>query len=100
VAIVIGAMVVIMIIPIVIGVPAVSILVPPAVVVVPAVGTRFRKFMAPMLGLGTAPTVMLDGLVQLVIRLDGALLAIVGPHNRGTCEEKHSGKYNRAQYKA
>ena len=79
-------MVVIVIIPIVFGAPAVSIFVPPAVAVLPAVGACFRKFMAPVLGLRTLRAVVIDGLMKLVVRFSGAFLAVVGAHDSCTCK--------------
>ena len=46
-----SVVVVIAIIPIVVGTPAVLIFVPPAMAVIPAVGARLCEFIAPMLGL-------------------------------------------------
>jgi len=79
--------VVIVIIPIVFGAPAVSIFVPPAVAVLPAVGACFRKFVAPVLGLRTLPAVVLDGLMKLVVRFSGAFMAVVRAHDSCTCKK-------------
>jgi len=91
--IVVAIMVVIMIIPITIGVPAVSIFIPPTMLVFPAVRARFGKFMAPMFGFRTLPTVVLDGFVKLVVRLGGALLTVVRAHHRGAREENYNCKH-------
>ena len=63
VVVIMVGMVMIVIIPIAIGAPAVCIFVPPAMVVLPAVVALFREFLAPVLSLRTVRAVMLDGLV-------------------------------------
>jgi hypothetical protein len=100
VVVVIGAVVMIVIIPIMIAAPAVAIFVPPAMAVLPAVGAGFGKFMAPMFGLGTLPAVVLDGFVQVMVCFSGALLTILGAHGCGACEENCSCEQKGAQYKA
>jgi hypothetical protein len=69
--------VVIVVVPILIGVPLVGIFIPPAVIMLIAIRTRFGEFLAPVLCVGTVRAVLMNGLVKLVIRVDGALLAIV-----------------------
>jgi len=81
--------VVIMVIPITIGVPAVGIFVPPAVLVLIAISASFREFVAPVLGLLTLPAMVFDRLVQLMVCLLDALLAILlGAYNRRGDEKK------------
>jgi hypothetical protein len=80
-------MIVVVIIPIVFGVPLVCIFIPPAVVVVPTVGASISKFMAPVLGFRTLRAMVLDGLMKFVVRFDGALLAIIRTHNGRACEQ-------------
>jgi hypothetical protein len=80
-------MIMVVIIPIVVGVPLVRIFIPPAVIMVPAVGARISKFMPPVLGFSTLRAVVLDGLMKLVVRFDGALLAIIRTHNGRACEQ-------------
>jgi hypothetical protein len=79
--------VVVVIIPIALAVPAVTIFVPPAVAVFPAVGACIRKFMAPVFGLRTLPAVFVDSLMKLVVRFDDAPLTgvVVRPDNARTC---------------
>ena len=84
----VAIMVVVMIVPITFGVPAMPVFVPPAVVVFPAVGARIGKFMAPAVGFRTLPTVVFDSLVKLVVRFGGALLAVVRARNCGAREKK------------
>jgi len=67
--------IVVVIIPIAIGMPAMAIFVPPAVPFVPAVFSRFMQFVPRMLRLPAVPAVMLHGFVQFVVRLGDAALA-------------------------
>jgi hypothetical protein len=92
-------MIMVVIIPIVIAAPAVCVFVPPTMIVLPAVGTRFRKFMTPVLGLGTLPAVVLDGLVKFVVGFGDASLAVIHwTRDRSACEqhgpdEQHGGQH-------
>jgi hypothetical protein len=69
--------VVIVVIPIAIGVPAVSVLVPPAMRAAPAMLASFVQLVTGMVGLAAVPTMMLDGFMQLVVRASDATLTIV-----------------------
>jgi hypothetical protein len=80
--------VVVSIVPIVVGTPAVLIFVPPAMAVIPAMGARLREFIAPMLSLGAVRAVVFDGLVQFVVCIDGALLTIVFRTYQGSSGEQ------------
>jgi hypothetical protein len=71
------AVIVVVIIPVVIGAPAMGVFIPPAMFVLPAVRTGFGKFLAPMLGLGAIPAVMLGGFMEFMIRMTDAFLAVV-----------------------
>ena len=71
--------VVIVIIPIAVRVPAVSFYVPPAMTVLPAILPRFRQFMPCMLGLFALPSMLLSGFVQTMIRFGDSFPAIIGP---------------------
>jgi len=93
VVVMVAIMVVVMIVPITFGVPAMPVFVPPAVVVFPAVGASFSEFMPPTFRLRTLPTVVLDGFVKFVVCLGGALLTVVGTHHRGAGEENHYCKH-------
>jgi hypothetical protein len=77
-------MVVIVVIPIAIGVPAVSVLVPPAMRAAPAIFASFVQIVTGTVGLAAVPAVMLDGFVELVVRAGDATLTIVivGPCGR------------------
>jgi hypothetical protein len=81
----------IMVIPITITVPAVSILVPPLRALFPAALTYLAQFIAPVLCLPAVVTMMLNGFVELVVRLGSAPLAIVivGGGARRTYEQEH-----------
>jgi len=81
--------VVIVVIPIVIGAPAVRIFIPPPTGVVPAMSTRFGEFMAPVLRFRALPSMLLDGFVKSVVRLGRAFLAfLLGTHDDGLSEQK------------
>ena len=60
-------MVVIMLVPITICVPAAAIFVPPAVLMFPAIGACVGKLMAPVFGFGALPAVVLNGFMELVV---------------------------------
>ena len=81
-------MIVVVIIPIALGVPTMCIFVPPAVAVIPAVGARFRKFMAPVVGLRTPRATVLYGLMKLVVRFNSALLAFIRTDDSRASEQK------------
>ena len=87
---VVEIVVVIVIVPITIGVPAVRILIPPAVVVFIAVRAGFREFVAPVFSLRALRSVMLDRFMKLVVRLTDALLTIVVCADNRRADEKES----------
>jgi hypothetical protein len=68
--------IVIVVIPIAVGVPAVAVFIPPTVPPAPAVFARFTQVVARMIGLPAVPAVMLNGFVQLVVRPGDSPLAI------------------------
>jgi hypothetical protein len=91
------AMIVVVVIPVAVAVPAVGVFIPPAMVVFPAVGSRGGEFAAPVPSLTTVRAVMLDGFVKLVVGPDDALLTIVfcanygGTYEQNRPQEKHGG---------
>lgn len=88
----IAVVIMVVIIPIAIRMPAMPVFIPPSMMTVPAALPLFAQLMAPVFGLPTFVTVMLDGLVQLVIGFRNASLAIVviGPQVR------RAGKHEKA----
>ena len=82
-----GAVVVIVVVPIVIGAPAMGVFIPPAMFVLPAVGTGFGELLAPMLGLGAIPAVMLGGFMEFMIRMTDTFLTVVVRAGRGDGDE-------------
>jgi hypothetical protein len=75
-----------------------GIFVPPTTVVFPAIGASFGEFLAPMLCLRTVIAVMLDGLMQLMVCVARALLALVIRTDRtSSSEEQKSRKGERGQ---
>ena len=87
---VVEIVVVIVIVPITIGVPAVRILIPPAVVVFIAVGAGFPEFVPPVFGLRAFHAVVLDGFMKFVVCLGDALLTILVRANNRRGDEKES----------
>jgi hypothetical protein len=83
--------VVIVVVPIAIRAPAVTVFIPPAMAVFPTPGPRFGKLMAILGGLRAIPTMMLGGFMEFVIRAGNALLAVVVRAQRsGAREEERS----------
>ena len=75
--VVVVVMFVIVVVPIMLGMPAVSVFIPPTMAVSPTPGARLRQFMAILGGLGAVPAMMLGGFVKLVVSPDDTLLAVV-----------------------
>jgi hypothetical protein len=87
--------IVVVIIPIAIGMPAVAVFVPPTMPLVPAVLAGLMQFMPCAICLSTIPTVMLHGFVQSVVRLgDTALatMAVIRKRTRRSGEGQHASK--------
>ena len=82
--------IVVTVVPVTIGVPAVRIFVPPAVLVFIAVRAGFREFVAPVFSLRALRSVMLDRFMKLVVRLTDALLTIVVCADNRSADEKKS----------
>jgi hypothetical protein len=91
--------VMIVIVPIAIGVPAMIVFVPPAMIYGIAVLALLVQLVPPVVGFAAVRAVMLDGLVELVVNFHKTLLAIVGPHDwssGGEGEESYEhGDYQR-----
>lgn len=80
--------VVVVIIPVAVGMPAMVVFVPPALIGGPAAFTLRLQLVAPMVGLVALSPVMLDSFVQLVIDFgDSHLAIIVGVHGQRDCGE-------------
>ncbi len=74
----VAIVVVIVVIPIAIGVPATAVFIPPAMALVPATFPCLAQFEAGAVRLSAVPAVMLHGFMQFVIGFgDAALTAIV-----------------------
>ena len=94
----IDIVVVIVVIPVVIGAPAMGVFIPPTTIVLPAIGARFREFFAPVLRLRTVVAMMLNGFMQLVVSVASALLAfVIGTDRSSTGHKQESRKGNRGQ---
>lgn len=70
--------IVVVVIPVAIGVPAVSLHIPPAMTVLPAILPRFGQLMPRMLRLFALPSMLLCGFVQTMVCLADSFLAIIG----------------------
>jgi hypothetical protein len=94
--------VVIVVIPIAIGVPAVSIFVPPTMPLLPAALARFVQFVARMVGLPAVPAVVLNGFVQSVVGSgDTPLASIVafGGCSGRSRECQHANEYRSSEHR-
>ena len=69
--------VVIVVIPIAIGVPATAVFIPPAMALVPAAFPRLVQIVAGAVRLPAVPTVMLHGFVESVVGFGDAALALI-----------------------
>jgi uncharacterized membrane protein len=85
----VAIVVVIVIIPIAFGVPAVAVFVPPFVIGIPAILAGFPQFMASVLGLLTIPAVVLRGFMEAVVGLCEAVLAFSFISARTRCSGEH-----------
>jgi hypothetical protein len=81
---------VIVIVPILVAVPLVSVLVPPAVIMFVTVGSGFRELGTPVFSLRTMGPVFFYGFMKIMVGLDRALLAIIIRAQYGTCPEHKS----------
>ena len=71
------AVVVIVVVPIMLGVPLVVVLTPPAVIVFPTIAASRIELRAILNGLGTVPAMMLSSFVEPMVGVGNALLAII-----------------------
>jgi len=89
----------VMVIPIALRAPAVSVFIPPAVPLVPAVLPGFMQLMPRTIRLSAVPAVMLYGFVEFVVRLGNAVLAtIVVFGGRPGCSWKCQQAQKRCRY--
>jgi hypothetical protein len=71
-------MLVVAIVPIAVGVPAISFDIPPAVAVLPAIPPRFRQVVPGVFRLPALPSMAFYGFMQPVIGFDDPLVAVIG----------------------
>ena len=81
---VVAIVIMVMIVPVALGVPAVFVRIPPSVTVVPAPLAGVMEFVAGAVGFRTVPSMMLSGFVKPVIGPVNALLAVVGQGARSS----------------
>jgi hypothetical protein len=87
--------IVVVVIPIAIGMPAVAVFVPPTMPLIPATFPRLAQFVPRTIRLLAVPTVVLDGFVNFVIRLgDAALTAgvVIGAGTRRSGKGQQANK--------
>src|SRR2546430_11102964 len=93
--------IVIVVIPIAIGMPAVAVFVPPAMALIPAAFACFAQFMTRTIRLPAVPAVMFHGFVEFVVRLDNAPLAaavVIRQCTRCSGEGQHAGKHGGSEH--
>jgi hypothetical protein len=93
-------MVVIVVVPITIGMPAVAVFVPPAMALVPAAFPRLVQIVASAVRLPAVPAVMLHGFVESVIGFGDAPLAttvVIGSCAGRSSERQHSKHCDRSE---
>jgi hypothetical protein len=94
--------IVVVIIPIAFGMPAVAVFVPPTMPLIPAAFARLVQIVARTIGLPAVPAVMLHGLVESVVRFgDTPLASIVafGGCPRGSGECQHANEYESSKHR-
>ena len=83
--------VVIVVIPVALGAPTVTVFIPPAMIAGVAILASFVQLMASVFGLAALASMMLDGFMEAMIRFGDAPLAIViGAQTRSAGEEQES----------
>jgi hypothetical protein len=93
--------IVIVVIPIAIGMPAVAVFVPPAMALIPAAFACFVQIASRTIRLPTVPAVMFHGFVEFVVRLENAPLAaavVIRQCPRCSGEGQHAGKHGGSEH--
>lgn len=89
-------MIVVVVIPIAVGMPAVAVFVPPAMSLIPAALAGFVQLVPRVVRLPAIPAVMLYGFVESVVRpIDAALASVVTFSGcpRCCCKSQHAQKH-------
>jgi hypothetical protein len=90
---VVTVVIMVVLIPIAIRMPAMLVFIPPSMIGVPAVLTCFVQLVAPTFSLLTLIAVMLGRFVQLVIGpRDASLAVIIGAQVRSACKHEKTGQ--------
>jgi hypothetical protein len=99
--IVIPTMVVVMIVPIALCVPAMLVFIPPFVGPAPAILARLMQFVARMLRLWAVPSVVLSSFVKPVVGLDEPMPAIIVVRRSARCctKKQDSTQCRRGQHR-
>jgi hypothetical protein len=94
----IAVVIMVVLIPIMFGMPAMLVFIPPTMVGIPAALTHFVQIVAPMLGLLALVTVTLDSFVQPVIGSgDASLAVVIGSQVRRTHEHEKASQCRRGK---
>src|SRR5579859_5828442 len=92
--------VVVMIVPVAVGVPAMAVFIPPSVELAPAKLARLMQLVSRTLRLRTVPAMMLSRFVKPVVGLDQPMSAsiVVRGSPRSCAKQQHSSQRRRGQY--
>jgi hypothetical protein len=95
--VVIAITIVVMIVPVAFGVPAMAVFIPPSVVPAPAMLAGLMEFVAGAVRLSAVPAMMLNGFVEPVIGSGNATLAIIviGKSARSSSQQQESAECGR-----
>jgi hypothetical protein len=98
--IVIAVTIVVMVVPIVLGVPTMLVFIPPAMRTVPTILARFVQFMASVVRLLTLTPVMFDGFMKTMIGPGDAPLAsiVISAQTRCAGEEQKARQRGASQH--
>jgi hypothetical protein len=96
----IAVTIVVVVVPVVIGMPTVLVFIPPTMSVIPAIFARFVQFMPGLISLFAFASMMLDGFMKMMIGPGDATLAIVviGTQTRCAGEEQEPRQRSAGQH--
>jgi hypothetical protein len=96
----IAVAIVVVVVPVVIGMPTVFVFIPPTMSVIPAIFARFVQFMPGLISLFAFASMMLDGFMKMMIGPGDATLAVVviGAQTRCAGEEQEPRQRSAGQH--
>jgi hypothetical protein len=91
--------IVVVVVPIAFGAPAMLVFIPPTMIATPAIFTSLVQFMASVFRLTALAAMMLDGFMKTMVGLGDAPLAVIviGAQTRGAGKEQESGQRGASQ---